>query len=66
MGDVAAVVAEPARATATFAPPGYWRAVREACNAAGALLIFDEIPTGLGKTGKMFACAHEGVEPDIL
>jgi 4-aminobutyrate aminotransferase len=65
-GDVAAVVAEPARATATLAPPGYWRMVRAACDAYGALLIFDEIPTGLGKTGKMFACAHEGVEPDIL
>ena len=65
-GDVAAVVAEPARATATLAPSGYWRMVREACDAHGALLIFDEIPTGLGKTGKMFACAHEGVVPDIL
>ena len=65
-GDVAAVVAEPARATATLPPPGYWRAVREACDAHGALLIFDEIPTGLGKTGKMFACDHEGVTPDIL
>jgi 4-aminobutyrate aminotransferase len=65
-GDVAAVVAEPVRATATLPPPGYWRAVRAACDAHGALLIFDEIPTGLGKTGKMFACAHEGVAPDIL
>ena len=65
-GDVAAVVAEPARATATAAPPGYWRAVREACDAHGTLLIFDEIPIGLGKTGKMFACEHEGVAPDIL
>ncbi len=65
-GDVAAVVAEPARATATTAPPGYWRMVRDACDAHGALLIFDEIPTGLGKTGSMFVCAQEGVEPDIL
>lgn len=65
-GDVAAVVAEPARATATLPPPGYWRAVRAACDAHGALLIFDEIPTGLGKTGKMFACEHEGAAPDIL
>jgi 4-aminobutyrate aminotransferase len=65
-GDVAAVVAEPARATATFAPPGYWQAVRRACDEHGALLIFDEIPTGLGKTGAMFAAEHEGVVPDIV
>ncbi len=65
-GDVAAVIAEPARAVPYLPPPGYWRAVREACDAAGALLIFDEIPTGLGKTGRMFACDHDGVAPDIL
>jgi 4-aminobutyrate aminotransferase len=65
-GDVAAVVAEPARAVPYVPPPGFWRAVREACNRHGALLIFDEIPTGLGKTGRMFACEHDGVEPDIL
>jgi 4-aminobutyrate aminotransferase len=65
-GDVAAVIAEPARAIPYVAPPGYWRSVREACNRHGALLIFDEIPTGLGKTGRMFACEYEGVVPDIL
>ena len=43
-----------------------WRAVRQACDEAGALLIFDEIPTGLGRTGHMFACAPEDVTPDIL
>lgn len=47
-------------------PPGYWRAVRDACDRHGALLVFDEIPTGLGKTGRMFACEHEGVVPDII
>ena len=65
-GDVACVIAEPARALPFIAPPGYWRAVREACNRHGAMLIFDEIPTGLGKTGSMFACEHEDAEPDIL
>ncbi|MDE2334740.1 MAG: aspartate aminotransferase family protein [Rhodospirillales bacterium] len=65
-GDVAAVVAEPARAVPYLPPPGYWRAVREACDRHGALLIFDEIPTGLGKTGRMFACEHDGVVPDLL
>ena len=65
-GDVAAVIAEPARAVPYLPPPGFWQAVRAACNDHGALLIFDEIPTGLGKTGKMFACEHDGVAPDIL
>ena len=65
-GDVAAVVAEPMRAVPYIPPPGYWRQVREACDRHGALLIFDEIPNGLGKTGRMFACEHDGVVPDIL
>jgi 4-aminobutyrate aminotransferase len=64
--DVAAVIAEPARAVPYLPPPGFWRLVREACDRHGALLIFDEIPTGLGKTGRMFACEHDGVVPDIL
>jgi 4-aminobutyrate aminotransferase len=65
-GDIAAVIAEPARAVPFLPPPGYWRAVAEECAKHGALLIFDEIPTGLGKTGRMFACEHDGVTPDIL
>ncbi len=65
-GDVAAVVAEPARAVPYIPPPGYWAAVREACSAHGTLLIFDEIPTGLGKTGRFFAAEHDGAAPDIV
>jgi 4-aminobutyrate aminotransferase len=65
-GDIAAVIAEPFRAVPYLPPPGFWRAVREACDRHGTLLIFDEIPTGLGKTGRMFACEHDGVTPDIL
>jgi 4-aminobutyrate aminotransferase len=65
-GDVAAVIAEPVRAVPYVPPPRYWPAVRRACDGAGALLIFDEIPTGLGKTGRMFAAQHFGVVPDIL
>ena len=56
----------PSIASTELPPPGYWQAVREACDDFGTLLIFDEIPTGLGKTGKMFACDHDGVVPDIL
>jgi 4-aminobutyrate aminotransferase len=64
--DVAAVIAEPIRAVPYLPPPGFWAEVRRACDELGALLIFDEIPTGLGKTGRMFACEHVGVAPDIL
>lgn len=65
-GDIAAVVAEPMRAVPYVPPPGFWKQVREACNRHGALLIFDEIPTGLGKTGRFFAFDHDGVVPDIV
>jgi 4-aminobutyrate aminotransferase len=65
-GDVAAVIAEPARAVPYVPPPGYWQAVREACHAHGTLLVFDEIPTGLGKTGRFFAAEHDAAPPDIV
>jgi 4-aminobutyrate aminotransferase len=64
--DVAAVVAEPARAVPYLPPPGFWQVVREACDEFGALLVFDEIPTGLGKTGRFLAGDHDGVVPDIV
>jgi 4-aminobutyrate aminotransferase len=64
--DVAAVIAEAVRCTTVEIPPvSYWRRVREACDRHGALLIFDEIPVGLGRTGRMFSYEHFGVEPDI-
>jgi 4-aminobutyrate aminotransferase len=65
-GDVAAVIAEPARAVPFVPPPGYWQAVRDACHAHGTLLVFDEIPSGLGKTGRFFAAEHDGAAPDIV
>jgi 4-aminobutyrate aminotransferase len=66
-GDVGAVVAEPIRCTVgTLPPAGYWERVRASCDRHGALLIFDEIPTCLGRTGTMFACEGVGVTPDIL
>ncbi|UCF28653.1 MAG: aspartate aminotransferase family protein [Chloroflexota bacterium] len=65
-GDIAAVIAEPVRSTPYIPKPEYWQRIREACNRHGALLIFDEIPNSLGRTGKMFTCEHYDVVPDIL
>jgi acetylornithine/N-succinyldiaminopimelate aminotransferase len=48
------------------APPGYLRAAREACDSAGALLVLDEIQSGIGRTGAWFAHQQEGVIPDVL
>jgi 4-aminobutyrate aminotransferase len=62
---IAAVVAEPIRANAHVPPGHYWSEVRRLCDHHGALLVFDEVPTGLGKTGKLFASEHVGARPDI-
>jgi 4-aminobutyrate aminotransferase len=66
-GDVAALIAEPMRwTTVEPPPPGYWKKAREICDRHGVLLIFDEIPSALGRTGKMFVCEHFDVVPDML
>jgi adenosylmethionine-8-amino-7-oxononanoate aminotransferase len=68
-GEIAAVIVEPlvqGAAGMIVHPPGYLRAVRELCDHHGALLICDEVATGFGRTGRMFACEHEGISPDVL
>lgn len=66
-GDVAAVVAEPIRwTTVSLPPPDFWPRVRASCDAHGALLVFDEIPGCLGRTGSMFVCEQFATVPDIL
>ena len=66
--EVAAVVLEPVQGEGGVypAPEGYLREARDVCDDAGALLILDEVQTGLGRTGRMWAFEHWGVEPDIL
>ncbi|MBD3187191.1 aminotransferase class III-fold pyridoxal phosphate-dependent enzyme, partial [Candidatus Bathyarchaeota archaeon] len=65
-GDIAAIVAEAIRSVPYIPPKGYWGIVREACDENGTLLVFDEIPQGLGKTGRMFTFEHFDVIPDII
>ncbi len=67
--EIAAVIMEPyvqAAGGMIVAPEGYLSRVREYCDEYEVLLILDEVATGFGRTGKMFACEHEGVTPDIL
>jgi adenosylmethionine-8-amino-7-oxononanoate aminotransferase len=68
-GEVAAVIVEPlvqGAAGMLMAPRGYLREVRELCDTHDVLLICDEVATGFGRTGAMFACQHEDVSPDLL
>lgn len=65
--DIGAVIAEPMRCTTVERPPNsYWQQVRRLCDKHGVLLVFDEIPLALGRTGRMFCCQHSGVVPDVL
>ncbi len=78
-GDAAAAIAEIDSATAAMIvepiqgeggiiipPTGYLWALRKACDKVGALLIIDEVQTGLGRTGLLFGCNHDGVTPDLM
>ncbi len=67
--EIAAVIVEPlvqGAAGILVHPPGYLRAVRELCDHYGILLICDEVATGFGRTGTMFACDQEDVAPDLM
>jgi ornithine--oxo-acid transaminase len=66
-GDVAALVIEPVVGHGVFIPPDdFLPRARELCTRYGTLLIADEVQTGFGRTGKLFACEHWGVIPDIM
>jgi adenosylmethionine---8-amino-7-oxononanoate aminotransferase len=67
--EIAALIVEPllqGAAGMLVHPPGYLRAARELCDRFGVLMICDEVATGFGRTGTMFACEQEGVSPDLL
>ena len=66
--NVAALIVEPCQSSAGYIipPDGFLAELRKLADKYGFLLIFDEVQTGMGRTGKMWACEHEGVVPDIL
>ncbi|MFQ7112028.1 MAG: aspartate aminotransferase family protein [Anaerovoracaceae bacterium] len=66
-GDIGAIIMEPVRCTDVQIPPAeYYGRLRKLCDDFGIVLIFDEIPTAFGRTGKMFAFQNYDIEPDIL
>jgi 4-aminobutyrate aminotransferase len=66
--DVAAIFVEPIQGEGGYIvpPPGWLADLRTLCDAHGILLVFDEVQSGVGRTGTMWACEHDGVEPDIM
>jgi 4-aminobutyrate aminotransferase len=66
--DVAAIFVEPVQGEGGYVvpPAGFLRALRELCDRHGILLVCDEVQSGIGRTGRMFACEFDGVEPDVL
>lgn len=67
-GDVAGFIVEPIQGENGVIVPrqGYLKGAEELCRRHGTLLLVDEVQTGMGRTGRLFACGHEGVEPDVL
>ena len=67
-GEIAAIVVEPMQGTAgnVIPPEGFLRAVQAIAKEHDALIIFDEMLTGFGRTGKMWGCDHDGVVPDVM
>jgi 4-aminobutyrate aminotransferase len=66
--EIAAVFVEPIQGEGGYyvSPPGFLRSLRDLCDRHGILLVADEVQTGMGRTGKLFAVEHWGVEPDII
>jgi 4-aminobutyrate aminotransferase len=66
--EVAAILVEPIQGEGGYIvpPPRFLAGLRALCDEHGILLIFDEVQAGIGRTGRMFACEHEGVAPDII
>jgi 4-aminobutyrate aminotransferase len=66
--EVAAIVVEPIQGEGGYvpAPKGFLKGLRRICNEHGILLVFDEVQSGMGRTGKMFACEHDDVQPDVI